>query len=70
MSFLEKIEKVKNGVLDALFPALCAGCGGEDAYICKNCELFLGEAALICPVCNVSSLGGIRHETLQHFERI
>ena len=61
MSVLEKIGKMKKGILDALFPAFCASCGKEGAYICKNCELFLGEAALICPVCNVSSLGGIRH---------
>src|SRR3989338_10769329 len=61
MSVLEKIGKMKKGILDALFPALCAGCGREGAYICKNCELFLGEAPLICPVCDVSSFGGTRH---------
>src|SRR3989344_8149678 len=61
MEILEKIGKMKKGILDALFPALCAGCGREGAYICKNCELFLGEAPLICPVCNVSSFGGTRH---------
>jgi len=61
MEILEKIGKVKKGILDALFPALCAGCGREGAYICKNCELFLGETPLICPVCNVSSFGGTRH---------
>ena len=52
---------MKKGILDALFPAFCAGCGREGAYICKNCELFLGETPLICPVCNVSSFGGTRH---------
>ena len=47
------LEKIKNGVLNVVFPRMCASCGKEGAYICKNCELFLGEAPLICPVCNV-----------------
>ncbi|OHA63964.1 MAG: hypothetical protein A2842_00930 [Candidatus Wildermuthbacteria bacterium RIFCSPHIGHO2_01_FULL_48_25] len=58
---IKMLEKIKNGFLDAVFPRMCAGCGEEGAYICKNCELFLGEAPLICPVCNVSSFGGARH---------
>ena len=57
------VNGVVNGVLDALFPAICMGCGKEGQYICKRCENFLGEVALICPVCGQSSLIGERHQT-------
>ncbi|MDP2703691.1 MAG: phosphoribosyltransferase family protein [bacterium] len=60
-TILEKVKKIGKGVANVLFPAFCASCGKEGAYICKNCELFLGEVPLICPVCNVSSFGGTRH---------
>ena len=45
------LEKVKNGMLDALFPAICVGCGREGNYVCERCTLFLGEAESICPRC-------------------
>lgn len=54
-------NRIGNGVLDILFPAMCASCGKEGGYVCEKCNLFLGEASLICPVCNVSSFGGQRH---------
>lgn len=57
----EIFEKVKNGVLDMLFPAACIGCGKEGYYICTRCEGFTSEAALLCPVCQQSSLTGERH---------
>ena len=55
------LEKVKNGVLDVLVPATCMGCGKEGKYMCLRCEGFVGEVALICPVCQQSSFGGERH---------
>jgi len=57
----EILEKLKNGVLDTLFPATCMGCGQEGKYICARCEGFVGEVALICPACQQSSFGGERH---------
>jgi len=71
----EMLEKVKNGVvegvlgrmgrgiLDVVFPARCVGCGQEGIYICRQCEGFTGESALICPACQQSSLTGERHES-------
>ena len=58
----EVLEKVKNGILDVVFPARCVGCGEEGHYICRRCEGFISEAALICPLCQQSSLTGERHE--------
>lgn len=55
------LEKVKNGVLDVLFPSTCMGCGKEGKYMCARCEGFVGEVALICPMCQQSSFGGERH---------
>ncbi len=36
-------SKIKNGILDILFPKMCLGCGREGLYICKDCEVFLSE---------------------------
>ncbi|MDA1337268.1 MAG: ComF family protein [bacterium] len=58
----EILEKVKNGVLDVVFPTMCMGCGKEGHYICMRCEGFVGEVALICPVCGQSSLTGQQHQ--------
>ncbi len=58
----EVLEKIKNGILDVMFPARCVGCGKEGYYICRRCEGFISEAALICPLCQQSSLTGERHE--------
>lgn len=37
------------------------GCAKEGKYICDNCNVFLGESALICPVCDKSSFNGQTH---------
>lgn len=50
-----------NAVLDLLFPAFCINCKKEGHYICNDCDLFLSEAALICPLCQESSFTGERH---------
>ena len=55
------LEKLKNGVLEAVFPAACVSCGKEGAYICAQCEIFLVEASFICPVCRQASFTGERH---------
>ena len=57
----EMVNKIKEGVLDVLFPAVCAGCRKEGRYICERCSVFAGEAPLICPVCFRASFGGERH---------
>lgn len=48
-------------ILDILFPRYCLGCSREGKYICPECQTFLGEASLICPVCNKSSFTGEKH---------
>lgn len=45
-----------------MLPARCAGCGEEGYYICRRCEGFTSEVALLCPVCQQSSLTGERHK--------
>ena len=39
----EKMDKMKEAILDILLPRICVGCGKEGKYICGNCELFLSE---------------------------
>ncbi|MDP2641609.1 MAG: hypothetical protein Q8P39_03750 [Candidatus Yanofskybacteria bacterium] len=60
----EVLEKIREGVLDVMFPAKCAGCGKEGKYICEDCSVFLGESALICPTCQQSSFTGEAHRTI------
>jgi competence protein ComFC len=40
---LKLLEKLKDEILDILFPKFCIGCGREGLYICKDCEVFLSE---------------------------
>jgi competence protein ComFC len=56
-----KLSKAKEVVLDVLFPRVCMGCGKEGKYICEDCKVFLGEASLICPICNKSSFTEQKH---------
>lgn len=53
--------KIKNLVLDILFPKFCVGCGREGKYICNKCEIFISENSLICPVCGQASFTGESH---------
>ena len=55
------MEKLKDGILDAVFPTVCVSCGMEGRYICEKCEIFLGEASFICPACKLTSFTGERH---------
>ncbi|MBU0546846.1 hypothetical protein KKA72_02610 [Patescibacteria group bacterium] len=55
------LEEIKEGVADLLFPKTCFGCGKEGKYICDNCNVFLGESALICPVCDKLNFTGQKH---------
>lgn len=66
MGILEKLKngalgKLGGGILDAMFPARCLGCGSEGQYTCSRCEDFTGESALICPACEQTSFSGERH---------
>jgi len=36
--------RLKDIVLDAVFPKTCLGCGKEGKYICEKCDLFISEA--------------------------
>ena len=55
------LEEIKKFILDILFPIECVGCGKGGKYICEKCSTFLGEASLICPVCQKPSFSGQRH---------
>lgn len=56
------LGRIGKGIIDVVFPVRCVGCGEEGRYICRRCEGFISEAALVCPVCQQSSLTGERHE--------
>ena len=60
------LEKLRDGVLEVVFPVVCVSCGTEGKYICEKCEVFLGEASFICPICLRASFAGERHLACQH----
>lgn len=41
---MEKLLKIKEGILDILFPKTCLNCGKEGEYLCQSCGLFATEA--------------------------
>lgn len=53
--------KIKNIILDVLFPRTCVNCGKQGNYICNKCDLFLSESLLICSICGNSSPSGETH---------
>ena len=58
-------EKVKENLLDILFPRFCFGCGREGFYFCDHCEVFLTENNLICPLCGEASYAGKTHPSCE-----
>ncbi|MEF8847501.1 MAG: double zinc ribbon domain-containing protein [Candidatus Paceibacterota bacterium] len=58
------LKKMKDFVLDVLYPKQCVGCGNEGYYICKECEKFTTENNLVCPVSGNSSFIGERYSDL------
>jgi competence protein ComFC len=51
-----KLNKVKDFILDLIFPRECLGCGGEGRYLCGDC---LGKIDFVkidyCPLCKKPS---------------
>ena len=59
---MKKLGKAKEFILDTLFPPKCVGCNKEGNYICKDCEIFISESTLICPICGRESFKGETHK--------
>lgn len=49
------------GILDAIFPKKCFGCGNLGGYFCEKCVSGLERRRLICPMCTRESVGGWVH---------
>ncbi len=54
--------KLRDIVLDILFPRFCVGCAEEGRYLCESCTLFVSEVDFSCPVCDKPEFFGKRHE--------
>ena len=39
----DQLNKLKETIIDIIFPRNCLGCGKEGKYICEKCDLFLSE---------------------------
>jgi len=56
---LEKLNKIKNYLLDLVFPVQCLGCDRPDSYLCPNClESISLIDYFVCPVCRHPSTNG------------
>lgn len=47
IAMLRRLERLKDLGLDIIFPKICLGCGKKGEYICKDCEVFLGECQIV-----------------------
>ncbi len=71
LNFINMLIKIKNFILDLLFPIKCLGCGEEfenlepkDKWICKKCfDKIEIRKEQICPACEEpSESGGTHHK--------
>lgn len=51
--------RIREIVLDILFPKKCLGCNKEGKYICKNCELFMLDLSEAWPLTSFWEYNGI-----------
>lgn len=55
MNSVAAFNKLKNSVLDLLFPPRCVGCGSEGNFICSQCKSALAYLhPTLCPRCGVT----------------
>ncbi len=59
---IEVAIRIKDLILDILYPRFCVGCREEGMYLCKECYFLLPEAEFACPVCNIAQFFGERHK--------
>jgi competence protein ComFC len=52
-------------LLDIFFPKFCLGCKTFNTYLCSDCQQYLLQEDLICPICNKPAIGGVRHPLCQ-----
>jgi len=52
------VKKIKNFLLDTIFPIFCLGCGVEGVWLCQACEDKIEiNSTLTCPLCRASTNG-------------
>jgi len=60
--------KVKDVILDLIFPKYCLGCGKEGQYICKNCELYLMDVPPMAELTSLWEYNGIIKEAIRRIK--
>ena len=53
--------KIKEILLDILFPKKCIECDKEGNYVCEKCSVFISESILVCPICGNANHSGQKH---------
>ncbi|MFH0834532.1 MAG: ComF family protein [Patescibacteria group bacterium] len=53
------LGKLKNSLLEIIFPVRCTGCGAEGEWFCESCtQKIVPNAKQFCPVCWRENFGG------------
>lgn len=56
---MHALARVKNWLLDLIFPKFCVGCRVEGTFLCAPCRTELSPSAPSCPVCSRRNFTGI-----------
>lgn len=61
--FFIVFTRLKDVILDVLFPRFCVNCKEEGRYLCQKCYSLLSEVEFTCPVCGEAEFFGRRHKS-------
>ena len=61
----QMLDKLKEEILNLILPRTCVGCGREGQYICKDCEIFLGEVGLSKEVMSIWEYEGLMEKLIR-----
>jgi ComF family protein len=57
------LAKIKNAILEIIFPIRCVGCRAEGEWFCENCAAkIVANEKQFCPICWSENAGGRRCE--------
>ncbi|MDD2646526.1 MAG: ComF family protein [Patescibacteria group bacterium] len=61
------ITKIKNYLLDLIFPINCLGCGQDNFYLCPDCLAKIKPVDyFVCPICRLPSEHGLTCPNCRH----
>ena len=66
---MNNLTRIKEEILDLIFPKFCVGCKKEGEWVCKDCsDNILSVVTQTCPECGRISKGGQYCSSHQYIE--